>query len=84
MFKRMTLFAALLALPTLAWADLCPAYMEMIDDSLEQQQVDAETEEEVLELRDEGEALCEEGDEEAAIQVFDQALALLEGGAGGY
>lgn len=84
MFKRMTLFAALFALPALAWADLCPAYMEMIDDALEQQQVDADTEEEVLELRDEGEALCDEGDEEAAIQVFDEALALLEGGGGAY
>lgn len=84
MIRKMTVFMVLFALPMLAWSHTCPAYIEMIDESLDQMEVDADTEAEVSELRDEGEALHEDGDHEGAIDKLDQALALLEGQQGGY
>lgn len=75
----MTVFMMLFALPVLAWAHTCPAYVEMIDESLAQMEVDADVEAEVIELRDQGEALHEDGDHEAAVEKLDQALGLLEG-----
>jgi len=83
MLKRFLILMVLAALPALAWAHTCPAYMEMIDDSLdmaEEMGLSEDTVAEVQALRDEGERHHEEGDHDSAIATLDQALALLEQG----
>jgi hypothetical protein len=83
MMKRrmlMLVFAGLFSGAVLAYT--CPAYIDMIDDSLEmadQLGLDDATVDQIKSLRDEGKRHHEAGDHEEAIAALDQALALIEG-----
>lgn len=81
--KRFLIIMVLSALPALAWAHTCPAYVEMINESLEMSEemgLSEETVAEVKNLRDEGKQHHEQGEHDQAIAVLDEALALLERG----
>ena len=81
--KKMLMVLVMMSAPALAWAHTCPAYVDMIDESLtmaEELGLDDATVAEVEELRDEGKAYHEQGDHDSAIAALDQALALLESG----
>ncbi|MDQ2070245.1 hypothetical protein [Natronospira bacteriovora] len=81
--KKLLLMFVLVLAPTLAWAHTCPAYVDMIDESLamaEEMGLDEQTVEEIEALRDQGKAYHEAGDHDQAIAVLDQALGLIESG----
>ncbi|MEA5445146.1 hypothetical protein VCB98_04835 [Gammaproteobacteria bacterium AB-CW1] len=83
MIKRMLILMVLMALPALAWAHTCPAYEDMINESLEMAEemgLSDETVTEIESLRDEGMRHHEEGDHDTAIALLDEALSLIESG----
>lgn len=76
MKKILTLTLALMFAGSV-YAHQCPALVAQIDQTLESQEVPADVEERVTQLRDEGEAYHEERDHDAAMEKLEEAIELL-------
>lgn len=70
------LISLLVASP--AWAHECPKHMEAIDEAMVEKTLELDDAERVIELRDEGEELHDEGDHEGSVEALEKAREILE------
>ena len=82
MKKLSLLFVALMAAFLFAqpvFAAECTALIAKVDAQLQAAEITEEAKSQVMELRAEGETLCTDGNDEAAVEVLREALSILEG-----
>ncbi len=70
-------FGFSLLLASVAWAGSCPTLIRQIDSQLESAQLDSNTREKIVTLRNQGEAMHQQGKHEQSVQTLNEALELL-------
>ncbi|MDC0661538.1 hypothetical protein [Marinobacter sp. SS21] len=65
-----------LVLSSIAWAGSCPTLIRQIDTQLESAQLDSSTRQKIVALRNEGEAMHQQGKHQQSVQTLNEALEL--------